>query len=84
MHEAVKVERRACARPSVIGPSASVLPASTRFATAAAKCDADPSCGALYDNKDDGVGFFVCVVGFTLEQARALRSDHCHPSHPIL
>ena len=28
------------------------------FATAAAKCDADPSCGALYDNKDDGVGFF--------------------------
>ena len=36
MHEAVKVERRACARPSVIGPSASVLPASTRFATAAA------------------------------------------------
>ena len=54
------------------------------FATAAAKCDADPSCGALYDNKDDGVGFFVCVVGFTLEQARALRSDHCHPSHPIL
>ena len=50
------------------------------FATAAAKCDADPSCGALYDNKDDGVGFFVCVVGFTLEQARALRLNHCHPT----
>ena len=36
MHEAVKVERRACARPSVIGPSESVLPPLTRFAIAAA------------------------------------------------
>jgi hypothetical protein len=52
------------------------------FATAAAKCDSDPSCAALYDNKDDGVGFFVCVVGFTLEQARALRLNHCHHRPP--